>query len=241
MNSSTKPPLPASKKFHFEVDFELEEERRRIEAEHHQEIMRQKAMAEAEASKIITYSEEEVSVFRTEAESAGYARGLSDAKKSIEQVTHALVEKMVHDIDLLIAQEESRNRDSQKIAASVAVATLKKTWPQLLEKYGYTKVEDAIRHALELNSQETRIVIRVHDSMLDTVVSRLPKLKEHEAFAGKVIVLADDAVAAGDCKVEWADGGLEVLGRSIMQNLDEALARVMSGTFESKSHEHDNT
>jgi flagellar assembly protein FliH len=231
MNSSTKPPLASTQKFHFEIDFEMEGERLRLEEEMRQEAARQKALAAAEVERVMTYTEDQVAAFRIESEQAGYARGLADAKKSTDQAVQSIAEKMIADLALLIQNEDMRQKSAQRVAAGTALAAIKKAWPQLIEKYGFDRIEGAVRHALELNAQEGRIVVRVHDTMLDAVVTRLPQLKEHEAFAGKIIVLADDAVVKGDCKVEWADGGLEVLGRTLATHLDDALARVISGSM----------
>ena len=37
---------------------------------------------------------------------------------------------------------------------------------------------------------------------------RLQGIAEGRGFEGKLIVLAEAAIAPGDCRLEWADGGL---------------------------------
>mgnify|MGYP000884286531 FL=1 len=117
---------------------------------------------------------------------------------------------------------------AQETALRVAVASLKKFWPQIVQNTGLDVLEKTLREALSNNSTETRMVVRVHDSILDAVIQRLPQIKEQEAFNGKIVVLADANVALGDGKIEWADGGLETLGRGLSQKLDEALERLVA-------------
>jgi flagellar assembly protein FliH len=228
MNSSTNPPMTKSQKFKFDVDFDLEEERLRVEAEKREEEQRRAAVKMEEATKAVTYSEEEM----TREKEAAYQKGLMDgearAKQSLEHAISELVDRVAGKLRFLLEKEEERDRLLKETALTTTLAAIKKIWPQVTMNLGQTLVEDTIRQSLELNPLETRIVVRVHDSMLDAVVERLPQLKDSQAFAGKIIVLADDTVAAGDCKVEWADGGLERLSRTLSQQLDDAMTRVIS-------------
>lgn len=225
MNSSTNPPLTKSQKFKFEVDFDLEEERLRAEAER---LEAERRAAKKEEIKSITYSEEEMARERDAAYQKGLTDGEQRARQSIEQAVANVVTQATAQLSLLVEAELTREKTACEAALTTTLATIKKAWPQIIQKLGQGLVEDTIRQSLELNPQEARIVVRVHDSMLDAVVNRLPQIKDGEAFAGKVIVLADEAVAAGDCKVEWADGGLERLSRTLSQQLDDAMERVLS-------------
>jgi flagellar assembly protein FliH len=58
-------------------------------------------------------------------------------------------------------------------------------------------------------AREPRLVVRVNEAQFDTVNERVQAIATDRAYAGKVIVLADAEVVPGDCRVEWADGGIE--------------------------------
>jgi flagellar assembly protein FliH len=238
MNSSTKIPGGPAQKFKFDVDFELEEERLRLEMLRQEEAARH---ALENPVQIITYSEDELRAAREESFQLGYEQGLADAKKGIEQAIADLTDQALFKMEGLLNQEEKRWENVQRVAITTTMATLKKFWPQMMQHMGVQLVEDTIRQSLEVNNEEARIVVRVHDTLLDHVVARLPQLKEQQAFAGKVIILSDDHIAAGDCKVEWADGGLERLSRTLSQQLDGAFNRILAHLSNEKANTSSNT
>jgi flagellar assembly protein FliH len=228
MNSFTNPPMAKSQKFQFEVDFDLEEERLRTE-EATREAEKRRAMHDLEESaKPLSYSDEEMTREKDTAYRKGMAEGEAKPKQSLEQILADALIRATKDLEALTEKETAREKEAHEIALTMTLSAIKKAWPQIVQSLGQGLVEDTIRQSLELNPNESRIVVRVHDSILDAIVDRLPHIKDGAAFAGKVIVLADDSVAAGDCKVEWADGGLERLSRTLSQQLDDAVTRVLS-------------
>ncbi len=72
------------------------------------------------------------------------------------------------------------------------------------------------------------IVLRVNDALFDAVQARLAALSQASAFAGKTILLADAALAEGDARVEWADGGAERDTRRLAAEIDAIFARALT-------------
>lgn len=227
MSSSTNPPITQSRRYQFDLDFE--EERVRLEALRQEESLRQAHSNDPVTEAIApTFSELELSQARQESFQLGYDQGLADAKKSIEKQVGELAERMITKLRFMLDQEDKRTQTAKEMALRTSVASLKRLWPQFMQALGAETVEETIRQAMEMNNQETRIVVRVHDTLLDAVVKALPHLQEQQAFSGKVIVLADESVLLGDCKVEWADGGLERLSRTLSQQLDHVLDHLLA-------------
>ncbi len=226
MNSSTKPPV-GTRKFQFDNDFEMEDEKRH--ARHHP--VEEELIEQIEEEPVIVepvFSSHEIEQARNEGIKQGFEHGMQEAKNSIQNTLIAIVDNAVGHMETLIAAEDKRIALAQEIALSTTVATIKKVWPHILQQLGPAFIEATIRQSMDYNPEEARIVVRVHDTMLESVVNSLPHLQEQQAFAGKVIVLADDSVIAGDCKVEWADGGLERISRNLSKQIDDALERILS-------------
>jgi flagellar assembly protein FliH len=221
MNSFTKP--PGAKKFQFNNDFEEDGKRHEQEMHAHEEEIFEEPEIVAPV-----FSEEEIELARKEGVQHGFDQGLSEAKNSIQNTLIAVIDNAVGGLQALLAAEEQRTAMAQEIAITTTIGTIKKVWPHVLQQLGPSFIEATIRQSMDYNPEEPRIVVRVHDTMLETVVKSLPQLQEQQAFAGKVIVVADDSVIAGDCKVEWADGGLERVSRVLSKQIDEALDRTLS-------------
>lgn len=220
MSSFTKTPPKNATKFQFDVDFGDDENEEMHDAELHAH--------EHEQHVAPTYSDEQMNAAREEAFRSGFEQGAAEARQGIESNLSALVSVVSTGLDKLMASEASRLQQMNEVALRTTIATLKKMWPSIARQQGLQAIEETIRQSLEYNQDEQRIVIRVHDTMLDPLIQRLPQIQEQKAFPGKIIVLADQAIGEGDCKVEWADGGLERLSRHLSAQIDRALDNALA-------------
>lgn len=240
MNSSTNPPHKQARKFQFETDFALEEERLRVESLHFEEAQAEEFEAEdVYVPPAPVFSEEEMQYAREEAYKHGHAAGADEARQSIENALSGLINQLIVQIETLNKEEAQRVQEVQGIALQTVVSVIKKVWPSVITRVGLEQVMDTIRQSLGYNPDEARIVIRVHDTLLDAVINTLPQIESQQAFSGKIIVIADQAVAPGDCKVEWADGGMERLSRDMSTHIESAIEHIMA--LVPKSHQNAGT
>ena len=50
--------------------------------------------------------------------------------------------------------------------------------------------------------------MRVNDALHETARTQLGEIVRTRGFEGRLVVLAEPEIAPGDCKIEWADGGI---------------------------------
>ena len=50
--------------------------------------------------------------------------------------------------------------------------------------------------------------MRVNDSLHEMARDHLDDIARSRGFAGRVVVVAEPEIATGDCRIEWADGGV---------------------------------
>jgi flagellar assembly protein FliH len=51
-------------------------------------------------------------------------------------------------------------------------------------------------------------VVRVHDSLVEEAEALVKRLARERGYEGRLVVLGDPDMAAGDARIEWADGGI---------------------------------
>lgn len=208
-----------NQKFLFDRDFDVEK------------VRQQQLQAEQEQAALVPpppmFDEETLNTARLEAYQQGLRDGLSQAEQSQQQILMGLWDRVGHKLGALLEQDQNRDAQSQSLAIKSAFHIVKKFWSRLQQTSINQDVEQFIAEHLAANNEEARLVLRVNDTQLDAVAAQLPRLKELQGFQGKVITLADDSVMAGDCKIEWADGGSEKLSRHIMQQLDQLMERLL--------------
>ena len=52
------------------------------------------------------------------------------------------------------------------------------------------------------------IAVRVNDALYAEAREKLEDIVRAKSFQGRLVVLAEPDIAVGDCRVEWADGGI---------------------------------
>ena len=52
------------------------------------------------------------------------------------------------------------------------------------------------------------IVVRIGADIYESAKEQLEEIARARGFEGRLLVTSDDTMAAGDCRIEWADGGV---------------------------------
>jgi flagellar assembly protein FliH len=105
---------------------------------------------------------------------------------------------------------------------------LAKASPALAQKEPLAEIEAMIVTCLREAFEEPRIVVRVPQPLFDPIRGRLASLAHDGSFAGKFVLLVDDALGPADCRLEWADGGAERDTSRLARELDAALERALT-------------
>jgi flagellar assembly protein FliH len=225
--------MQLSQKFLFDRDFDLEKaKQKQMDEEDMQEV---EPMVELPIE--VTYTQEELDMAKHDAYQQGVIDGVAKTEDNQNKIAIGLMDRLGQKLHNLIEQEKKREEQSLVLALQTSLHMVKKFWPKIQQFFGQKEIEDFIATSLAENSSETRIVLRVNDSELDVVANMLPRIKELQGFQGKVITLSDDNVMAGDCKIEWADGGAEKLSRYTMQQVEQLMDRVVSSLTHNRTVE----
>lgn len=128
----------------------------------------------------------------------------------------------------LAATQHEALAATRREAARLALAIAARLAPVLVARVPLAELEALIAECLKDVGGEPRVVVRVAMPLVDELCARIETLKRSAAFAGEVIVLGEDNIAPGDCRVEWADGGAErdlgALVRTIEERVNRAAA-----------------
>jgi flagellar assembly protein FliH len=175
-----------------------------------------------------TFSEKDLEAARQTAFAAGKAAGIAEAEGSHGQrlaqaaeTLPSLLAQLARDI-----AEEADQRRRETLEAALTV--VRKLFPQLARSAGLTEVHAVIEQCLERLRDEPRVVIRCPDADLDALRAHVEQSAAKSGFEGKLVFLADERLAAGDLRVEWADGGAERDQASLWKQIDAVIARALT-------------
>ncbi|MCL2469011.1 MAG: FliH/SctL family protein [Alphaproteobacteria bacterium] len=192
-----------------------------------------KGMAAEEAAQQapVTYSEEDF----TAAQKQAYEAGLEEGKKILKEDEMNAMNK------LLIRLDENLMRASQEVVArwqsqlgqlqSLALVIARKIMPTYIARHGMDEIESLVSRAISEMGREPRLVFRVPEPQFDEARTRINALVSQAAYAGKVVILGDPALGMSECRVEWADGGMERDVKKIWQDVGRLIGGAESAAL----------
>jgi len=93
-------------------------------------------------------------------------------------------------------------------AVEVAVAVARKLAPALLAREPFAEISALASECFRQLITSPHIAIRVNDALYAVAKERLDDIVRAKSFEGRLVVLAEPDIALGDCRIEWADGGI---------------------------------
>lgn len=175
-----------------------------------------------------TYSQAEMDDACALARQEGFAAGELAAQQQQQAQLLALASVIEQKITQLFddaAQQEQVRADE---IGSIALAITRKILPEMVQAQALDGIVEQIKQICRAMNSEPRLVVRVADILLDPLRAMLDTIIQQQAFAGTVILLADDQLTPGDCRVEWADGGIERKSASIWHQVEQAIRMAQS-------------
>jgi flagellar assembly protein FliH len=159
-----------------------------------------------------------------EAETAAHRRGYAEAKAEAA----AEVERRIADaMERIEAGVREANKALETIearleceAVDVAVAVARKLAPALIAREPFAEISALATDCFRELRATPHIVVRVNDALYPTAREKLDALARAAGYEGRLVVMAEPGIACGDCRIEWADGGI---------NRDFAAAEVAIG------------
>jgi flagellar assembly protein FliH len=200
---------PAPAKFMFETDF---------------------APGGGEKKPVIGLDEHAVKIkeAETEAFARGFQQGANEARAEAEKRTAAAIERIVAAVSALNTQLSAVVARLEIDATEVAVAIAKKLAPELVAQQPLTEIAALATDCLRNLVKCPHVVVRVNDALHEAARDKLDEIVRRCSPDTKLVVLAEPEIAAGDCRIEWADGGIERDSKATSASIDEAVARYIN-------------
>ena len=152
-----------------------------------------------------SYSADEVEMIRKES--------LSQGKADVEAAALALQAQtlgaIAHSLTTVISQFDATVTALRQESAQLALAVGRKLAEHALAAYPLDEVQTLLADCLHKMHGEPRMVVRLAPGCAEAIRAEIDQLCEQHGFAGRVVVIAEPAFNGADCRVEWADGGIE--------------------------------
>ena len=79
------------------------------------------------------------------------------------------------------------------------------------------------------------LVVRINTSLYEAARERIELLAKQSGFAGRLVILAEPEIETGDCRIEWADGGVVLERAAVEAKINELVGRYMTSRGQAKT------
>ena len=167
------------------------------------------AKAEREQKPKPQFTEDDLAAARGEGQQAGFQMGREAAQREVERRVADALEAVAAGLAGIDAAQARAAAELRAEAARLALAIAGKLAPELVARQPLAEIEAVIVDCLAQLPTEPRVVVRVAEGLVEALTGRIEALTRRAGFSGAVVLLGEPAMASGDARVEWADGGAE--------------------------------
>ena len=113
-------------------------------------------------------------------------------------------------------------------AVQVAFSVASKLVPELIAREPFAEIEVLATNCFRQLIATPQISIHVGQDIYDIAKHKLEEIARTRGFDGRIDVMADATLRAGDCRIEWAEGGVVRDREATMRVIDEAVQRYIA-------------
>ena len=158
----------------------------------------------------------------------GYAEGQRDAEVEVGRRIASTLERIASGIEAASGALKAIEARLECEAVEVAVAVARKLAPSLIEREPFAEISALASGCFRELVAAPHIVVRVNEGLYAAAREKIDDIARAHAFAGRLVMLGEPNIAAGDCRIEWADGGVHRDTGAADRVIGEAVARYIS-------------
>jgi flagellar assembly protein FliH len=201
--------MAAPAKFLFDTDFSAPDR------------MRERAASPAEIAQKI--AEAEARAYRN-----GYDAALREAKVESDRRSATALQEIGVAIKGIAARFSGIESRMETEAVDVAVAVARKLASELIAREPLGEITALVADCFAQLVSTPHLVVRINDTLYEAAHTHIEALAKQSGFAGRLIILAEPSVQTGDCRIEWADGGVVLERAAIEAKINELVGRYVA-------------
>ena len=113
-------------------------------------------------------------------------------------------------------------------AVDVAVAVARKLCGQLISAEPLGEITGLVGDCFSQLVSTPHLVVRINSSLYEAAREKIERQAAQSGFEGRLVILAEPEIVAGDCRIEWADGGVVLERAAIEAKINELVGRYMA-------------
>ena len=158
----------------------------------------------------------------------GYEAAQREARAESERRTVLALEEIGIALKGIAARFSGIEGRMETEAVDVAVAVARKLCSALIAAEPLGEVTGLVGDCFSQLVSTPHLVIRINDTLYEAARDQIERLAKQSGFEGRLVILAEPEIETGDCKIEWADGGVVLERTAIEARIDELVGRYIA-------------
>jgi flagellar assembly protein FliH len=183
--------------------------------------VRERAATPAEVAQKI--AEAEARAYRS-----GYDAALREARVESDRRSAQALQEIGDAIKGIAAGFSGIESRMETEAVDVAVAVARKLANELIAREPLGEVTALVSDCFAQLVSTPHIVVRINDALYEAAHASIEALAKQSGFAGRLIILAEPNIQTGDCRIEWADGGVVLEREAVEAKINELVGRYIA-------------
>lgn len=147
-----------------------------------------------------------------DAEARAYDRGLKAGRESAEaRAAERLAEeagRLASAAQSILAVLDAERARVEADALRLAEVVARKIAGRLVELHPRETILAIMSEALAPLRKAPHLVVRLSGDDAEPIRGELTRIAAERGFEGRLVVLGEPGISRGDCRIEWADGGI---------------------------------
>jgi flagellar assembly protein FliH len=158
----------------------------------------------------------------------GYDAGQREAKAESDRRGALALEEIKIAIQGIAAGFAGIETRMETEAVDIAVAVARKLCEDLIAAEPLGEITGLVQDCFSHLVATPHLVVRINDQLYEAAHEKIEQLAKQSGFAGRLVILAEPEIATGDCRIEWADGGVVRERAGVEARISELVGRYIA-------------
>jgi flagellar assembly protein FliH len=162
----------------------------------------------------------------------GFDAGQREAKAESDRRAALALEEIKIGMQGIAARFAGIETRMETEAVDVAVAVARKLCSELVTAEPLGEIVGLVKECFSHLVSTPHLVVRINASLYEIARDQIERLAKQSGFEGRLVILAEPEIATGDCRIEWADGGVVLDRAAIDAKINELVGRYIASRNE---------
>jgi flagellar assembly protein FliH len=162
----------------------------------------------------------------------GFDAGQREAKAESDRRTALALEEIRLGMQGIAAGFAGIETRMETEAVDVAVSVARKLCDALIAAEPLGEITGLVKDCFSHLVSTPHLVVRINAALYEVAREGIERMAKQSGFEGRLVILAEPEIATGDCRIEWADGGVVLDRAAIDAKIDELVGRYIASRNE---------